>query len=116
MSGSTRKCFSESTLQISKLVKRVVDLEKDPIDRVRIREQNLEKRQRKKEKIQDENKKKHAQGAQVPFKNVVFKPSNREVVRHISRIGQGCPGRHHSVGGRHNGIGGSRSTTMGSGR
>ena len=50
ISGIARKHFSESTLQMSNLVKRAIDLEQGTIEKVRIREQNLEKRQRKKAK------------------------------------------------------------------
>ena len=37
MSGTARKYFSKATLQMSKLVKRAIDLEQGPIDKVRIR-------------------------------------------------------------------------------
>ena len=50
MSGIARRHFSEATLQMSKLVKRAIDLEQGPIEKVRIRECNLEKRQRKQAK------------------------------------------------------------------
>ena len=57
---------------MSKLVKRAIGLEQGLIDKVRIREKNLEKLQRKKAKRQDERREKHAQGSQGPSRNVAL--------------------------------------------
>ena len=98
MSGIARRCFSEATLQMSKLVKKAIDLEQAPIEKVRIRESNFEKRQRKKAKRQDGRRVKHAQGSQGPSRNVAATFNKHEVIRNDSRQGRGNPGRCHSVG------------------
>ena len=56
--GSVRKFYSEATLQMSKLAKKVIDLEKSPKERVHFMEGAQEKRARKKDKRQASKKEK----------------------------------------------------------
>ena len=76
VSGSVRKFYSEDTLQMSKLAKKVIDLEKRPKDKAHVMEGVQHKRSRKKAKRQANRKEKRSKSEQGNSKKVFFQQQN----------------------------------------
>ena len=110
-----RKFYSEATLQMSKLAKKVIDLKKLPNKVTRVMEGAYEKRARKKEKRQQTRKEKKVLFHQQNQKSTRQESNHGHGSRGGSRQGRGNQSRHHSTGGRVNGgergnVGGNRNT------
>ena len=86
MSGIARRFFSEATLQMSKLVKKAIETEKRPLEKVRYQAQQFDKRIRKKAKRKDERQRRHTKDALVPYSNATATVSNFETIRHFPSI------------------------------
>ena len=101
MSGVARRFFSEATLQMSKLVKKAIETEKRPLEKVRYQAQQFDKRLRKKAKRRDERQRKHPQEAPIPDRNATATVNNSGRMRNDPSSVRGIPRRFYHAKERH---------------